>query len=170
MIFPPYLEFLSSQEFPFRALELGVENADINVFHHSLYSEPLEYKLDEGDVVVFIPGFCLVPPFLVADFIKMSDPGYGGINDRLNGIDASTIIPWLLAHCNEVAAYSKASDPTCLQNFRILIHWLMVWLDFAFANNDFPKIEVTEFDPDETSVYILSRVPDTVQDSVAALL
>ena len=46
----------------------------------------------------------------------------------------------------------------------------MVWLDFAFGNDSFPKIEVTEFDPDETSVYILSRVPAPVKDPVAALL
>ena len=171
-IFPPYLDFLSSR-FPFRALELGLEHAGINVFHHSVLLEPPEVELDEDDVMVYMPGLCLVPPLLIADFIKMSnmhgDSILSGISDRLSGIDPVQIIPWLLAHCDDVAELSGASDPKSLQNFRILIHWLMVWLDFALGFN-FPKVEVTEFDHDEASAYILSRVPATVQDSVAALL
>ena len=132
-----------------------MELSDIHVFHHSVLSEPPEVELDEDDVMVYMPGLCLVPPLLIADFIKMSnmhgDSILSGISDRLSGIDPVQIIPWLLAHCDDVAAYSGASDPSSLQNFRILIHRLMVWLDFAIQF-DFLKIEVIEFDPDEASI------------------
>jgi hypothetical protein len=165
-LLPPCRDFLSTY-FKFKALELGIEHAEFNVFHHSIRTDPPEPdETDADDHWVLMPGFCLVPPFLVADFIKMSTKFQEG--DRLAGIGPTAIIPWLLARCDEVATYTAASSPNRLLNFRILIHWLIVWLDFAFSA-DFPQLEVIEFVPEDTSVYILSRLPVSIQDQVAAV-
>ena len=164
-IFPPFREFLSAQ-FPFHALDLGLD-ADLNVFHHPTMSEPPEIPREPGDQTAFMPGFCLVPPLLIVDFLKMT--ARYSRTDRLSGIGSTEIIPWLLARCEDVDSYSGTTNPARLHNYRILIHWLIVWLDFATHLN-FPQIEVIEFDQDETLVYILNRVPAENQDDVAALL
>lgn len=118
-IFPPFRNFLSAQ-FPFRALDLGLEHEDLNVFHHPTLLEPPQIEREKDDQTAFMPGFCLIPPLLIVDFLKVSD--HFNREDRLSCIGPSEIIPWLLAQCEDVDTYTVATNPARLQNYRILIH------------------------------------------------
>lgn len=146
-------------------LELGTPGNNEYISEQEVAILP---KAVPGDPWVYLPGFVLIPPFLVNDMLLAVDLAFykGTAFCCIDNMMAA-----LLLRSEKVAKELGNSAPAQrrVKKFNVFIHWIISWLSTTKLFGFIP-IEQIYMNASEAISVLLAKVPVGVQDPISDLL